>query len=246
MKSSETILRHAIDAFMRARGMSRSAFGQAAMKDPSFLGGLDDGRTPGLATADRLLVFMGLAPMGPAFRCEVAAFLEITGVKRSEFGLAVTGSRSLAVRVLRGASLRLSTVDGARAWMAAQASAEEARRIRARVAEVAAAGHCPVADGCSEGDDAMSDDGNEYMSTREAAAFLGLSHRTLDRYRVTGKGPEFNKFGSRVRYWRPVVEAWAAARRRRSTSDDGSANRQTPPDRGGRPDRGGPPSRRPE
>ena len=239
MKSSETILRHAIDAFMRARGMSRSAFGQAAMNDPSFLAGLDDGRVPGLATADRLLVFMGLAPMGPAFRCEVAAFLEITGVKRSEFGLAVTGSRSLAVRVLRGASLRLSTVDGARAWMAAQASAEEARRIRARVAEEAA-GHCPVADGCSEGEDAMSDDGNEYMSTREAAAFLGLSHRTLDRYRVTGKGPEFNKFGSRVRYWRPAVEAWAAARRRRSTSDDGSAIRQAPPDRGA------PPSRRPE
>ena len=31
-------------------------------------------------------------------------------------------------------------------------------------------------------------------------AFLGLSPRTLDRYRVTGEGPTFFKFGSRVRY----------------------------------------------
>ena len=71
----------------------------------------------------------------------------------------------------------------------------------------------------------MSDDGIEFMGTREAAALLGLSPRTLDRYRVTGKGPEFHKFGSRVRYLRADVEAWAAARRRSSTSDDGSTRR---------------------
>jgi len=50
---------------------------EAAMNDPSFLCHLDAGRAPGLATADRLLAFMGLAPMGPAFRREVAAALVI-------------------------------------------------------------------------------------------------------------------------------------------------------------------------
>ena len=60
-----------------------------------------------------------------------------------------------------------------------------------------------------------------YLSTREASAFLGLSSRTLDRYRVTGEGPAFFKFGSRVRYLKVDLEAWAQARRRRSTSDDG-------------------------
>ena len=60
-----------------------------------------------------------------------------------------------------------------------------------------------------------------YLSTGEASAFLGLSPRTLDRYRVTGEGPTFFKFGSRVRYWKADLEAWAQSRRRRSTSDNG-------------------------
>ena len=34
-----------------------------------------------------------------------------------------------------------------------------------------------------------------YLSTREAAEYLGLSARTLDRYRVSGEGPVFHRFG---------------------------------------------------
>ena len=56
-------------------------------------------------------------------------------------------------------------------------------------------------------------------STREAAAFPGLSPRTLDRYRVSGEGPMFFEFGSWVRYLKADLEAWAQARRRRSISD---------------------------
>ena len=63
----------------------------------------------------------------------------------------------------------------------------------------------------------------KYLNTREAAAHLGLSTRTLDRYRVSGDGPVFLKFGGRVRYLREDLEAWARSRRRKSTSDDGSA-----------------------
>ena len=222
MTRSETILRRAIESFMRDRGLSRTAFGSAALIDPSFVAEFDAGRSPRLATADRLLAFMGLEPMGPAFRREIEAFLEITRIKRSEFGLAVTGNRSFAAAVLRGASPRLATVDKARAWMAAQAGIEEVRRIRARLAE---AGIDSIGNDNFRGNHAMTDDSIEYMGTREAAALLGLSPRTLDRYRVTGKGPEFHKFGSRVRYLRADVEAWAAAWRRSSTSDDGSARR---------------------
>ena len=71
----------------------------------------------------------------------------------------------------------------------------------------------------------MTDIDTLYMSGREAAAFLGLSPRTLDRYRVNGEGPAFHKFGNRVRYARADLEAWAAARRRTSTSDTGAASR---------------------
>ena len=65
-------------------------------------------------------------------------------------------------------------------------------------------------------------DERKYLSTREAAEYLGLSPRTLDRYRVSGDGPVFHRFGGRVRYTRSDLDAWAEQRRRASTADDGS------------------------
>ena len=61
-----------------------------------------------------------------------------------------------------------------------------------------------------------------YLRTREAAEYLGLSSRTLDRYRISGRGPVFHRFGGRVRYTRADLDVWAASRRRASTSDDGT------------------------
>ena len=61
-----------------------------------------------------------------------------------------------------------------------------------------------------------------YLSVREAAEYLGLSPRTLDRYRVSGDGPVFYRFGGRVRYRREDLDGWAATRKRRSTADDGA------------------------
>ena len=54
-----------------------------------------------------------------------------------------------------------------------------------------------------------------------AAAWIRLSPRTLDRYRVSGEGPVFHRFGFRVRYLLANVEAWASVRPRVSTPDDG-------------------------
>ena len=69
----------------------------------------------------------------------------------------------------------------------------------------------------------MNENDRNYLCTRQAAEWLGLSPRTLERYRVTGKGPVFHRFGARVRYLLADLEAWASARRRASTSDDGVA-----------------------
>ena len=46
-----------------------------------------------------------------------------------------------------------------------------------------------------------------YLDTQRAARLLGLSAKTLSRFRVSGGGPVFHKFGSLIRYgartWRP-------------------------------------------
>ena len=66
-----------------------------------------------------------------------------------------------------------------------------------------------------------------YLSTPQTAAILGLSARTLDRYRINGAGPPFYKFGQRVRYARTDVDDWVRASRRFSTSDDGEDEGET-------------------
>ena len=69
-----------------------------------------------------------------------------------------------------------------------------------------------------------------YLSTRAAAARLGVSTRTLERYRVSGGGPVFHRFAGAVRYLRADLDVWARTRRRRSTSDDGTADCPGPGD----------------
>jgi len=58
-----------------------------------------------------------------------------------------------------------------------------------------------------------------YLTNEEAAAFLKLSPRTLEKQRVTGGGPRFHKFGRRVVYAIEELESWASSRVCTSTSD---------------------------
>lgn len=58
-----------------------------------------------------------------------------------------------------------------------------------------------------------------YLSNGEAADFLRLSPRTLEKQRVIGGGPRFRKFGRRVMYALMDLEAWADARSFGMTSD---------------------------
>ena len=136
-------------------------------------------------------------------------------------GPAAGGDRSFVARLRRGVSPRLDTVARVLAWMAAHCGAAEQAAIRAIVAgEPAKAPAFDTTANNDQGAISMSDQPILYLGTREAAAFLGLSPRTLDRYRVTGEGPAFHKFGTRIRYAQADIEDWAAARRMTSTSDD--------------------------
>lgn len=58
-----------------------------------------------------------------------------------------------------------------------------------------------------------------YLNNDEAAAFLRLSPRTLEKQRVIGGGPRFRKFGRRVMYAVADLEAWADSRSFEMTSD---------------------------
>jgi excisionase family DNA binding protein len=60
---------------------------------------------------------------------------------------------------------------------------------------------------------------SRYLTTREAAGLLRLSHRTLEKHRVIGGGPRFHKFGRRVLYALEDLESWANARSFEMTSD---------------------------
>ena len=49
---------------------------------------------------------------------------------------------------------------------------------------------------------------SSWLTTREAAAYLGLGKSTLEIWRMEGKGPQFTKAGGRVRYNRAELDAW--------------------------------------
>ncbi len=65
-------------------------------------------------------------------------------------------------------------------------------------------------------------DSAPFIGTKEAANFLGLSPRTLEKMRITGDGPDFRKFGRRCLYSIEDIEHWADSKCRRSTSDLGT------------------------
>lgn len=57
------------------------------------------------------------------------------------------------------------------------------------------------------------------LRTGEAARFLGISLRTLEKHRTYGTGPTYRKIGGRVLYAVRDLDAWSAIGARKSTSD---------------------------
>jgi predicted DNA-binding transcriptional regulator AlpA len=73
-----------------------------------------------------------------------------------------------------------------------------------------------------------------YLRTPEAARFLSLSGRTLEKHRTYGTGPAYRKIGGRVVYALDDLKAWADRGTKTSTSDAGNgtvlpAKRQASP-----------------
>lgn len=60
------------------------------------------------------------------------------------------------------------------------------------------------------------------LDEHAAARRLGLSVKTLRRWRWAGRGPRFVKLGAAVRYVQADLDTFIDIGRRRSTSDDGS------------------------
>jgi len=61
-----------------------------------------------------------------------------------------------------------------------------------------------------------------YLRTPEAARFLSLSGRTLEKHRTYGTGPAYRKIGGRVVYALDDLKAWADSGTKTSTSDPGN------------------------
>jgi predicted DNA-binding transcriptional regulator AlpA len=59
------------------------------------------------------------------------------------------------------------------------------------------------------------------LRTAEAAAYCGSCASTFEKLRLYGGGPLYSKLGRRVVYNVEDLDAWLAANKRRSTSDQG-------------------------
>ena len=215
--SSRQALIDTIEAYIAREQLSCCAFGAAALGDASFLGRLGRGSDVRLGTADRVLAYMKLEPIGPRFLREIEAFLKVTGIKPHCLGEMALGDPSFVLRLGQGRSPTLGTVDRVSAWMAANASAAELEAVRAAAEDGAPA---DAVDATGQEGRKMNETAH-YLSTPQVAAYMGLSPRTLESYRCRGGGPPFYVFGSVVRYLLSDVVKWASKRRRHSTSDDG-------------------------
>jgi hypothetical protein len=90
--------------------------------------------------------------------------------------------------------------------------------------------YSPVRDNQGARDTSGADppDGPDYwnalVNEKVAAAFLGLTVRTVQSLRQRGDGPRFIRISARcIRYRRIDLKAYADARTRKSTSDPGQA-----------------------
>ncbi len=67
--------------------------------------------------------------------------------------------------------------------------------------------------------DSASRPAGRRLRTPEAAEYLGLSVSTLEKMRTAGGGPAFLAMGRAVSYAVADLDAWAAARTVRNTSE---------------------------
>lgn len=59
---------------------------------------------------------------------------------------------------------------------------------------------------------------NERLSPTEAAAYLGVAHFTLAKWRMTGIGPPFLRIGHRIAYRIDDLDSWIVANSERASA----------------------------
>jgi len=61
--------------------------------------------------------------------------------------------------------------------------------------------------------------GSKWLRTRQAAAYLNIGYRTLEKLRSTGGGPPYRKVTGTVLYRMDELDQWVESRTYISTSD---------------------------
>ncbi|OYU35686.1 helix-turn-helix domain-containing protein [Novosphingobium sp. PASSN1] len=61
-----------------------------------------------------------------------------------------------------------------------------------------------------------------FLRAPDAAIYVGLSPRTLEKHRTYGTGPSFHRLGGRVAYALEDLDRWAEQGMHRSTCDPGT------------------------
>jgi excisionase family DNA binding protein len=61
--------------------------------------------------------------------------------------------------------------------------------------------------------------GSPFLNTDQAAFYVGLSRRTLEKMRTDGVGPTYRKHGSYVRYHIEDLDTWSVFHRKTATSE---------------------------
>ena len=224
-RSFQEAFRRSVEAFRARERLGARAFGSAVVGDPDFIEGLlcGGGARLRMDEVDTVLGFMGEAPLGSLFACEVDAYLSITGTPAQRLGLGAVGEASFVRRLRAGHAPRLGTVDRVRRWMGMHSSAAQRRAIAAATLypqwwrSDAGEGREPGAS--LQGGHGLNRTGAppRFLNTVQAAEMVGLSPRTLEYYRTTGQGPAYFKLGGRVRYAVDEIERWVRARRRYRT-----------------------------
>jgi predicted DNA-binding transcriptional regulator AlpA len=64
------------------------------------------------------------------------------------------------------------------------------------------------------------------LTTKQAAAFLGIAPATLDNWRSLKKGPPFLRVGARVRYEAADLRAWIEAAGGRTLAEATASGRR--------------------
>ena len=66
------------------------------------------------------------------------------------------------------------------------------------------------------------------LTQQKVAEILGIRAATLEKWRVSGRGPRFRKVGALVRYDQRDLEQYLDNARRSSTADDGRRKARSP------------------